>query len=200
MNRNVPPGANGEPPQPSTSLDLEEEAAAADERPDYLEKSVDSARMGKAAEYLVAAICILATRGQLNVSTSIVDDEGVDLVFHLRDHTTTLAVQVKAQMSDGSVATRGRLQAQIRQATFRPRDDLDLLFILVDIEHGTLSAAWLVPSQDFDQFKGTPTTRGTLRFSASANPESQDKWSRYRLSAAELPGRIAEQVQGLESR
>ena len=39
--------------------------------------------MGKAANYLVAAVCILAPRGRLNVSTSIVDDEGVDLVFHL---------------------------------------------------------------------------------------------------------------------
>jgi hypothetical protein len=57
--------------------------------------------MGKAAEYLVAAACILATRGELNVSTSLVDDEGVDLVFNRRDSPATLAVQVKARMSDG---------------------------------------------------------------------------------------------------
>ena len=46
-------------------------------------QSPDAGRMGKAANYLVAAVCILAPRGRLNVSTSIVDDEGVDLVFHL---------------------------------------------------------------------------------------------------------------------
>ncbi|WP_245567321.1 hypothetical protein [Nocardia vinacea] len=192
-----PPGATGETGDPGSFDDAQEEAAT-DERPSYLEKSADSARMGKAAEYLVAAICILATRGQLNVSTTIVDDEGVDLVFHLRDHTATLAVQVKARMSDGSVAARGRLQAQIRQATFRPRNDLDLLFILVDIEHGTLSAAWLVPSRDFDRLKGTPTSQGTLRFSASASVDSHDKWSSYRLTAAELPQRIVERVQSLD--
>lgn len=56
--------------------------------------------MGKAAEHLVAAFCILTTRGELNVSTSLVDDEGVDLVFHRRNSTATLAVQVKARMSD----------------------------------------------------------------------------------------------------
>ena len=56
--------------------------------------------MGKAVEYLVAAACILSTRGELNVSTSMVDDEGVDLVFHRRDNAATLAVQVKARMSD----------------------------------------------------------------------------------------------------
>lgn len=57
----------------------------------YTSKSPDAGRLGKAAEYLVAAVCILATRGRLNVSTSIVDDEGIDLVFHLRESTATLA-------------------------------------------------------------------------------------------------------------
>ena len=47
---------------------------------EYLDKSPSAGRMGKAVEYLVAASCILATRGELNVSTSLVDDEGVDLV------------------------------------------------------------------------------------------------------------------------
>jgi hypothetical protein len=51
----------------------------------YLDKSVSAGRMGKAVEYLVAAACILSTRGELNVSTSMVDDEGVDLVFHRRN-------------------------------------------------------------------------------------------------------------------
>ena len=37
-------------------------------------------------------------------SASIVDDEGVDLVLRLRDSTATLAVQVKARMTDTSVA------------------------------------------------------------------------------------------------
>lgn len=89
------------------SFDDVQEEVATDERPSYLEMSADSTRLGKAAEYLVAASCILATHGQLNVSTSIVDDEGVGLVFHLRDHTATLAVQVKARMSDGLAVARG---------------------------------------------------------------------------------------------
>ncbi|MFF3659105.1 hypothetical protein [Streptomyces olivochromogenes] len=69
---------------------------------DYREKSPAAARMGKAAECLVAASAILATGGELNVSTSLVDDEGVDLVFHRRGSSATLAVQVKARMSTGS--------------------------------------------------------------------------------------------------
>jgi hypothetical protein len=58
----------------------------------YLDKSPDAGRMGKAVEHLVAASCIIVTRGRLNVSTALVDDEGVDLVFHRRDSSATLAV------------------------------------------------------------------------------------------------------------
>ena len=42
----------------------------------YLDKSASAGRMGKAVEYLVAAACILSTRGELNVSTSMVDVDG----------------------------------------------------------------------------------------------------------------------------
>jgi hypothetical protein len=85
---------------------------APNERDDsYLGKSASAGRMGKAVEYLVAAACILTTRGELNVSTSMVDDEGVDLVFHRRDSSATLAVQVKARMSDSVNVQRGQMLA-----------------------------------------------------------------------------------------
>ena len=67
----------------------------------YPDKSPSVSRMGKAAEYLVAAVCILVTGGELNVSTSIVVDEGADLVFHRRGGSAMLAVQVKPRMSTG---------------------------------------------------------------------------------------------------
>jgi hypothetical protein len=40
-------------------------------------KHAASARKGKAVEHLTAASCILASGGELNASTSLVDDEGV---------------------------------------------------------------------------------------------------------------------------
>ena len=73
----------------------------------YVEKSIDSGKIDAAVEHLVAASCILASGGALNVSTSLVDDEGVDLVFHRRGSPTTLAVQVKSRSKDTSVVQRG---------------------------------------------------------------------------------------------
>lgn len=124
--------------------------------PDYLNKSPDAARMGKAAEYLVAASAILATRGELNVSTSLVDDDGVDLVFRRRGHAATLAVQVKARMSDRALARTGAVRANVREATFRPRRDLDLLVVVVDPAEGRILTAWLVPSIDFAELVPMP--------------------------------------------
>ncbi len=114
---------------------------------EYLDKSPDAGRMGKAVEHLVAASCIIATRGRLNVSTSLIDDEGVDLVFHRRNSSATLAVQVKSRMSDSKRVTSGGFVAFVRSQTFRPRSDLDLLFVAVDIKTGTYTHAGLGTSQ-----------------------------------------------------
>ena len=167
--------------------------------PDYLAKSADAARMGKAAEYLVAASAILATRGELNVSTSIVDDDGVDLVFHRRGHTATLAVQVKSRMSDGVLVGTGRVQANVRDATFRPRRDLDMLFIVVDPQEGRITTAWLVPSIEFDELVSTPNGQGRRVFAASMKPGAGDRWRRWRLTAAELAPRVLDRLAELDA-
>lgn len=164
----------------------------------YLEKSPNAARMGKAAEYLVASFCILVSQGRLNVSTSMVDDEGVDLVFHQREGTATLAVQVKARMLSGSSAQRGRFQAFVRSQTFTSRGDLALLFVSVDDDRGQLDQAWLVPSEEFEERKGTPTAQGRYRFVASMKSGSQDQWSRFRLDPLELPEAILRRLEDLQ--
>src|SRR3954469_18023015 len=98
-------------------------------------KDASSARKGKAVEQLVAATCVLATGGELNALTALVDDEGVDLGFKRRNGTRVLDVQVKARFSDedGSKALReqGMLSSDVRQETFRPRDDLFMLYLAI---------------------------------------------------------------------
>jgi hypothetical protein len=154
--------------------------------------------MGKAAEYLVAAACILSTRGELNVSTSIVDDEGVDLVFHRRDHSATLAVQVKSRMSDSDGVKKQRFEAEIRAQTFRPRADLDMLFVAVDIERGAVLQAWLVPSVEYRAKFDAPSKTSLFKFSASMKEDTKDQWVGYRLTAAQLAPAILARVGALE--
>ena len=157
----------------------------------------DSARMGKAVEHLVAATCILTSGLDLNVSTSLVDDEGVDLVFHRRDVPTTLAVQVKSRsMNASTIKAKEQFIANVGASTFRPRTDLYLLFVAVNTDDGTFDPAWLVPSTDFAAAT-KPNTQQRHRFSASLKADSQDQWSRYRLARSELADRILDALDSL---
>jgi hypothetical protein len=164
---------------------------------DYTMKSADAGRMGKAVEHLVAAFCILATRGALNVSTSLVDDEGVDLVFHRRGSTATLAVQVKARMSDSKRVQSEGFVAFVRSQTFVPRPGLDLLFVAVDIRRGVLMKAWLVPSEDYAKTLTKPNSRGRFRFVASMKDAANDRWRPYRLEAEQLPTAVLKRLDAL---
>jgi hypothetical protein len=164
---------------------------------DYTLKSEDAGRMGKAAEHLVAAFCILATRGELNVSTSLVDDEGVDLVFHRRNSTATLAVQVKARMSDSKRVRSEGFVAFVRSQTFSPRRGLDMLFVAIDVVRGQVMKAWLVPSLDYDASLGKPNSRGRYRFGASMKDNANDRWRSYRLEAEELPRAVLARLDSL---
>jgi hypothetical protein len=178
--------------------EIETDGAEPDETDDYLDKSPSAGRMGKAVEYLVAASCILATRGELNVSTSLVDDEGVDLVFNRRNSSATLAVQVKARMSDSKRVQAGTFVAFVRSQTFRPRPGLDMLFVAVDIERGAVMTAWLVPSEVYSANAGKPNSRGRYRFYASMKDNARDKWVEYRLTAKELAPQILERLSELD--
>lgn len=146
--------------------------------------------MGKAAEYLVAASCILVSGLELNVSTSFVDDEGVDLVFHRREHSTTLAVQVKSRsLSANTIAEKARFIANVKASTFRPRDDLHMLFVAINTEDATFNPVWLVPSTTMaDRMK--PNNQNKLRFVASMKAGTKDQWRAFRHDRSELPGRI----------
>ena len=173
--------------------------AAGEDYDDYLGKSASAGRMGKAVEYLIAAACILSTRGELNVSTSMVDDEGVDLVFHRRDRSATLAVQVKARMSDSKSVQSDSMVAFVRSQTFRPRADLDMLFAAVDIARGAIMTAWLIPSGEFAAVLGRPDTRGRFRFVASMKKGAQDRWVHHRFEAEELAPAILARLDDLQA-
>ncbi len=157
---------------------------------DYLGKSPDASRIGKAVEHLVAASCVLASGAQLNVSTALVDDEGVDLVFHRRGGSATLAVQVKSRRTATAGLARGTFSASVRHQTFRPRPGFYLLFVVVDAERAEYGPVWLVPSEEFAAQARQVGAGRRWRFTASTAPQARDQWRRYRLERTELADRI----------
>jgi hypothetical protein len=180
-----------ETPPRASRIDYHSELHVAENR--------DSARKGKAVEHLVAATGILVSGLELNVSTSLVDDEGVDLVFHRRERSTTLAVQVKSRsMSANTIAKNARFIANVGASTFRPRGDLFVLFVAVNTDDGTFDPVWLVPSEVLAR-RTTPNSQNRHVFSASMKPKTNDQWREFRLARAELPERILSLLDDLGS-
>jgi hypothetical protein len=158
-----------------------------------------SGRVGTAVELLVAGRCLLGARGRLNVSQTLVDDEGVDLTFHPRGGGRPLAVQVKGRTTDSSQHARGRFLAEVGQSTFEARDDLDMLFALADPDASDLVWCWLVPSPAFADL-ARPTSTGRLRFVASVKDTTADKWSRWRLEPDGLAAAVLARLDVLAAR
>jgi hypothetical protein len=167
-------------------------------------KDASSARKGKAVEHLVAATCVLATGGELNALTALVDDEGVDIGFKRKNGTRVLDVQVKARFSDadGSKALHeeGRFSSDVRLETFKPREDLYMLYLAINGANAEVEYAWLVPSSVLAEEGVVVTKQGKqhLRIVASAKPDTDDKWQPYRYGRAEFPQELLDVVAALE--
>jgi hypothetical protein len=94
-------------------------------------------------------------------------------------------------MSDSkTVRTKGRLVATAREATFVPREDLAMLFVLADITEGCYTNAWLVPSIDVAAKTSGSLNQDRRRFSASVKPGTKDRRVGYRHTPATLPAEI----------
>ncbi len=156
---------------------------------------------GKSVEQLVAALCVLGSGGQLNVSTPVVDDDGVDLVFNLRGNPAMLVVQVKSRFaSSKQVREHGGFAAGIRRATFHARPELALLFVLYDdVERQDITAVWLVPATEFARLTANQSsTRSTLRLALSL-AGNNNQWTPFRCDRRGLPRRIVEMLQQLNT-
>jgi hypothetical protein len=192
------PGSDSEP-QPGDF-----DAGPDHARPDQLQghgvnkRSIhaDAGRKGKAVEHLIAALCVLGSDGELNAWTSLVDDEGVDLVLQRRNRPETLSLQVKSRLTTAKgIVERKRFQSQVRAVTLRPRDDLYMLFVVTDPTTLDLKPIWLVPSEEFVK-KAPAGSNRKHRFVASAKPGTNDRWAGYLVEQGDLPSRLLAALEG----
>lgn len=153
-------------------------------------KHADSARKGKAVEHLVAALCVLGSDGELNAWTSLVDDEGVDLVLQRRNRPETLALQVKSRFTTAKgIAESQRFHSQVRKATLRQRSDLYMLFVVANPKTLEVGPIWLISSRSFVRHAPLGSNQ-KYKFVASAKAETNDKWAKYVVPKQELPKKL----------
>ena len=99
-------------------------------------------------------------------------------------------------MNANTIAKSDRFVTNVRASTFRPRDDLYMLFVAVNTDDGTFEPVWLVPSTVFaDRTK--PNKRNRHRFLASMRAGTKDQWRKFRMDRSELPGRLLDILDSL---
>jgi hypothetical protein len=155
---------------------------------------------GKPVELFIAAYCMLASRNQLNVATSYIDDEGVDLFVNRWRGKSTLALQVKSKFSDSVEIGRDEFIVNVSRRTFEPRPNYYVVFVLVDLvdeELVRLKPMWLVPSQILGE--KSPGSE-EIRFAANLATVGKGlgQWEEYVVTLEGLPSKILGILDGLE--
>jgi hypothetical protein len=141
---------------------------------------------------MISAYCVLASRGRLNASAPLFDDEAVDVVFSLRGAPAMLGVQIKSRFSSSRrVKQLGGFRVDIKKSTFQARPDRALLAVLYDEPSDDLSHVWLIPSLEFKRLtrQQTRATHWTLQLSLA---HADNPWARFLYTKRQLPARLQE--------
>ncbi len=137
---------------------------------------------GAAVEQLIAATVALAGGGHINVAQTLWDGDGIDLMLEGPGSVMPrMRLQVKSIGSDNNnVVSRGRAVSVVRRATFEPRADTWIVFVLIDLSALDFEKSWLVPSPDFDT-KARKSAK-SLHFNDGVNSRDS-RWTEYRFES-----------------
>ncbi len=112
-----------------------------------------SSLKGKIATTLIGMACAQGSNGQINFASPFVDDEGVDLIFFRRGGSgKAILAQVKSRTMQSKLLSQGTYRAQIRRASFKPREGYYFIFIAFDpLTRGLSDTLCFIPSVDFER-------------------------------------------------
>lgn len=154
-------------------------------------QELSSTLKGQIAAYLVGIACAQGSKGRINFAFPFVDDEGVDLIFFKKGGSgKAILAQVKSRTTQSKKLSQGVFRADVKRASFKPREGYCLIFVAFDQSTGRLfDTLWLVPSIDFRKKLVGQKGKKVLVFQSRFN--SKDMWEEYRISLKELPRQIA---------
>ena len=152
--------------------------------------TLTESQKGKVAQDLLAQTLILGSQGQINVALPSVDDEAIDIIFYTRGGSQkVIFAQVKSRWLSSVGINKGVFRTQVRRATYSPRDNYFLIFMVCNQDKFQLGETlWIVPSQDFSKLTRGQGNPSRIVFQSRFN--SHDMWQKYRLTLQDLPSRI----------
>ena len=162
--------------------------------------AISTVQQGLITEAEFVKIVILGTNGELVPERPLADDERRDFDIRMRRHFREyLGLQLK---SSRTLRRHGR--AWMLQINFRRKPPMDsnpdywYFLAHFDVEAMAFSdPVFLVPSAYLHRYARHGTRGGAMlfQFKASMEPESGDRWARFRLSRDQLGPRIVEMLE-----
>ena len=141
-------------------------------------------QVGRAGEQLFAAIASLTSDGELEFYRPETDDDHRDLEVGRKGHMGAAYVQVKSRTQVGA---DGYVRAHVEFPSGKPIDHPGFIYAVLLLTDTAIATAWPIPSPDFNRIAERSTTKaGTLQLNFYARAETEDRWSKHRLTAERL--------------
>lgn len=134
-----------------------------------------STQKGAIGEAIVSNALMLVSRGRFSPFKPVADDDGLDLLVFDKVTRQCVTLQVKARMAPDAGRAH-TVQFDVGLSTFTRADNAMVLYVL--LEGAEVRLGWLVPSAELEGV--ARRTGDKLVITPSANPQSADKYSRYR--------------------
>jgi len=154
---------------------------------DYKEISgISSKQKGNILEKRFIELASLGSNGMISCFTPDSDDDGIDAIINLKSAFKPLFIQIKSRFKRNA---NGTYSQDIGVNTFKANKNFYICFFLYSIADFDIERIWLVPSIDFKKkaiLLNPVDHPKKLRFAASPNDSSNDRWRKYRIEKKDL--------------
>ena len=158
---------------------------------------MDKTQLGRAGELAFALYAMVSSDGELQLFTPIADDDHVDDTAGRRGGLPAIAIQVKT----GSYVDRsGAVEAKADYPAAHVREHPAFIYAVLRLESVAITAAWLVPSPDFNRLTYRVVTRERVILEFRGDSERKDRFSPFRLPPLEIGPRLLSLIDSLEQK
>ena len=151
---------------------------------------------GAVGELMLSACVMLASDGDLELFRPVTDDDHTDVTAGERGKVPALAIQVKTALT---INRQGYAVANMKFPSDKPREHPAFVYAFVYVVDGTIAAAWIVPSADFNRraYRGKARHGKGLELVFMASPTRQDHWSQFRCGRMEIGPKLLDLIGSL---
>lgn len=158
---------------------------------------MDKTQLGRAGELALALYALVSSDGELQLFTPVADDDHVDATAGRRGGIPAIAIQVKTARN---LDKNGAVEAKADFPAGHVREHPAFLYAVLLLESVEISAAWLVPSPEFNRLAYHHVAAGRDVLEFRADPRRQDHFSPFRLAALEIGPRLLSIIDSLEEK